>query len=195
MKQQDKQVESRQGFAIAMRDFWSQSWRRGKGFSQMSPELAGALQAAGYNPEHVYSAIEAGMNQSEIERGLFGQRAGMQARELVHEAAQRAGIPSSEAAHILEKVGVLDALDNLLTNADTPDKVQGAFKRAIQRAQDEIDMTYTRDLTARTEHIAQKTAAEGATAILGHHIWRHAVLYLAVYVSLCDRVGVFNRKN
>ena len=31
-----ERVESRQGFAIAMRDFWSQSWRRGKGFSKMS---------------------------------------------------------------------------------------------------------------------------------------------------------------
>jgi len=161
-----ERTESRQGFVIAMRDFWSQSWRRGVGFSKMSPELTNALTGAGYNPDHIYAAIEAGMNQGEIERALFGQRAGMQARELVHDAAQRAGISSSEAARILEKVGVLDALDNLLTNADTPDKVQAGFRRAIQRAQDEIDMTYSRDLTARTEFVAQKTAAEGATAIL-----------------------------
>jgi hypothetical protein len=157
--------EGRQGFAIAMRDFWARSWRRGVGFKTMPPELTRALGDAGIDPGYIYAAIESGMNQGEIERALFGKQQGMQARALVHDAAAKIGISATEAATMLEKVGILDALDGYLSGATTRDRLNHAFDRAMQRAADEIDRQAAEDVIARAQHINQRVQVEGAKAL------------------------------
>lgn len=161
-----ERLEGKNGYMIAMRDMWSQTWRRGHGFAEVTPELKEHLQGAGINPNSLYALIEAGMNKDEIERFVYGRQQGIMSRTLVNDAAQKLGIPSTSAARLLEKVGVLDELDRLLAKADTPDKVRGAFTQATRRAQDFQDMQTSRDLKAMAEQVTNKVQAEGAPAAL-----------------------------
>ena len=159
-------TESKHGTMIAMKDIWAKTWRRGVGFQEMSPQLRTQVEQAGINPNTIYSLIEAGMNKPEIDRFIFGRQQGMMSRTLINEAAQKVGIPSSQAATLLEKVGVLDALDHALTKAQTPDQVRGAFKMAAQHARDYNDMQTARDLRAMAENVTNKVELEGAPAAL-----------------------------
>lgn len=156
--------EGRQAFTIAMRGFWSQSWRRGVGFRPMDARLTGALQSLGVDPGYIYAAIEAGMNQAEIEKILTGRFEGVQSRALINNAAQKLGIPASQAAEMLDKIGVLDTLDKYLKGQGTRDGVDAAFKRAERIAQDWLDMQAGEDLKATAEHVKQKVGLEGAAA-------------------------------
>lgn len=160
-----EKTEGSNGFMIAMRQFWGQTWRRGVGFSRMPDELAGALTAAGIDPEQVHAAIEAGMNQHEVERAVLGRQQGLKARSLLHAAAQATGRSAAESAAMLEQLGVLDALDAQLAGAKNADQVRAAFKRVARRAQDEIDMSTSRDAIARAEHVAQRLELEGSKAL------------------------------
>ena len=158
--------EGRQAFSIAMRDAWSQSWRRGVGFREMSPELVRVLNEMGADPKRIYAAIEAGMNQTEIEHVLMGRRAEVQARSLIHDAAEKTGMSASEAAQMLERIGILDTLDTFLAGQTTRDGVTQAFARAERVAQDWMDMRTGEDLKARAENVKQRVGLEGATAAL-----------------------------
>jgi hypothetical protein len=156
--------EGRQAFSIAMRQFWSQSWRRGVGFQKMDTGLTRSLQSLGVDPGIIYSAIEAGMNQKEIENILSGRFEGIQTRSLINDAAQRTGITAQQAADLLEKTGVLDALDSQLKGKTTRDGVSSAFRRADKIAQDYMDMRAGEDLKAIAEHARQKAGIEGAVS-------------------------------
>jgi hypothetical protein len=159
-------LEGKNGYMIAMRDMWAQTWRRGKGFQEMTPQLRANIERAGINPDTIYGLIEAGMNKAEIEKLIYSRQQGIQARGLVNTAAQRLGIPASSAARLLDKVGVLDELDKGLSKADTPDKVRNAFRAAIQKAHDFQDMQTARDLRAMAEAVTNKVGTEGAPAAL-----------------------------
>jgi len=161
-----EQLEGKNGYMIAMRDMWSQTWRRGRGFAEVTPDLKGHLEQAGINPNSIYSLIEAGMNKDEIERFVFQRQSGIMSRTLVNDAAQKMGMPSTQAARLLEKVGVLDELDRVLAKADTPDRVRGAFRSAIRKAQDFQDMQTARDLRTMAEQVTNKVQAEGPAAAL-----------------------------
>lgn len=159
-------VEGRQGTAIAMKQWWNQSWRRGVGFSRMRPELVQTLQGMGVDPNRIYAAIEAGMNQGEIERALTGRFEGVQARSLVDDAARRTGMTASQAAEMLDKIGVLDTLDTYLKGQTTQDGVQAAFRRAERVAQDWMDMQTGEDLKAIAESVKQRVGLETPAAAL-----------------------------
>jgi hypothetical protein len=161
-----ERLEGRNGYMIAMRDMWSQTWRRGKGFAEVTPELKQNLERAGINPGQLYNLIEAGMSKDEVERFIFSRQQGIMSRTLVNDAAQKMGIPATSAARLLEKVGVLDELDKLLSKATTPDKVRTAFRSAIAKAQDFQDMQTSRDLQAMAEAVTNKVSTEGAPAAL-----------------------------
>lgn len=156
--------EGRQAFSIAMKQFWSQSWRRGVGFRSMDPQLTKVVQGMGIDPGRIYAAIEAGMNQGEIEKALYGRFEGVQTRALVDDAARRTGLTPQQAADLLEKVGVLDTLDGYLKGQTTPDGIQSAFRRADQIAQDRLDLQTGEDLKAIAEHVRQKVGLEGAAS-------------------------------
>lgn len=161
-----EKTESKQAFAIAMKEFWSQSWRRGVGFSKMAPELVGAIQEMGIPPERIYAAIEAGMNQGEIEKALFGRYEGVQARSLVNDAAQKTGLTAGQAADLLEKTGLMDALDKGLKGKTTRGGVQAVFERVNRQAQDWVDMQTGEDLKAMAESVKQRVGLEGAASAL-----------------------------
>jgi hypothetical protein len=161
---QFEKIEGRQAFVIGMKQMWSQSWRRGVGFSKMGADLARVIGEMGIDPNRIYAAIEAGMNQGEIEKQLFGRYEGVQARSLINDAAQKTGMTSSRAADILEKIGVLDVLDGHLKGKNTPDGVRSAFTRANQVAQDWIDMQTGEDLKAIAESVKQRVGLEGAAS-------------------------------
>jgi hypothetical protein len=161
-----ERMESKQAFAIAMKQFWSESWRRGRGFSEMAPDLVRAISDMGIKPERIYAAIEAGMNQAEIEKALFGRFEGVQARSLVNDAAQKIGMTAGNAARMLDEIGVLDALDAHLKGQSTPDGVRAAFQRANAKAQDWIDMQTGEDLKAIAQDVKNRVGLEGATAAL-----------------------------
>jgi hypothetical protein len=156
--------ESRQAFAIGMKQFWNQSWRRGVGFKTMKPELVSAIRSLGIDPNHIYAAIEAGMNQTEIEKALYGRFEGAQSRSLIEEAAKKTGLSSAQAAEMLDKVGVLDTLDSFLKGQTTRDGVNAAFQRAERVAQDWMDMQAGEDLIAQAEHVKQRVSIEQPSA-------------------------------
>lgn len=161
-----ERMEGKQAFVIGMKQFWNSSWRRGVGFRTMSPELVNVIRQMGVDPNKIYAAIEAGMNQAEIEKALTGRQTEVQARSLIHNAAQKAGMSVSEAARMLDEIGVLDTLDQFLKGQTTRDGVQGAFRRAEQVSQDWIDMQTGEDLKAIAESVKQRVGLEGATAAL-----------------------------
>jgi hypothetical protein len=156
--------EGRQAFTIGMRSFWSQSWRRGVGFRKMDAPMLKAIQSMGIDPNYIYAAIEAGMNQADIEKALFSRVSDIQSRALINDAARRAGITAQQAADLLDKIGVLDELDKHLKGKSTRDGVTAAFRRAERVAQDWLDMQAGEDLKATAEHVAQKVGIEGAAA-------------------------------
>lgn len=156
--------EGRQAFVIGMKQFWGQSWRRGKGFKTMSPELVAVLNGMGVDPNHFYAAIEAGLNQKDIETALLGRQTGIQARALVEAAAQKTGLTASQAADMLEKVGVMDTLDSFLKGQTTNDGKRAAFRRAERVAQDWMDRQAGEDLKAQAEHVAQRVTIEQPAA-------------------------------
>jgi len=160
-----EKLEGRQGFVIAMKKMWSQSWRRGVGFQRMDANLVKAITDIGVDPNIIYSAIEAGMRQSDIEAAIYGKQVGIQARSLVTEAAQSSGISASDAAQMLDQIGLLDALDQYLTRADSIDKVDAAFNRATKHAQEAIDIRVSEDAIARAEHAHNRVVIEGAKAL------------------------------
>lgn len=161
-----EKIEGQQGFAIAMKQFWSNSWRRGVGFSKMSPDMVNTIKGMGIAPERIYAAIEAGMNQTEIEKALFGRFEGVQARSLINDAAQKTGLSAAAAADMLEKVGVLDTLDTYLRGQTSKEGIQAAFTKANLIAQDYIDMQTGEDLKAIAESVKQRVGVEGAAAAL-----------------------------
>lgn len=161
-----ERLEGKQAFTIAMRDFWSNSWRRGVGFREMSPELMRAMSDMGMDPKRVYAAIEAGMNQAEIERAIFGRQNEIQARSLIHDAAEKTGMSATEAAQMLERIGILDTLDQYLKGQTTKDGVQQAFRRAERQANDWMDLKAAEDLRAQAEHVKNRVGVEGAVAAL-----------------------------
>lgn len=161
-----EKVESRQAFTIGMKDFWSKSWRRGVGFREMSPALVKVMNEMGVDPSRIYAAIEAGMNQKEIETALMGRRAEVQARSLIHDAAEKTGMSASDAAQMLERVGILDQLDSFLAGQTTAEGVSQAFRRAQATAQEWMDMRTGEDLKARAEAAKQRVGIEGAAAAL-----------------------------
>jgi diguanylate cyclase with GGDEF domain len=161
-----EQLEGKNGYMIAMRDMWSQTWRRGRGFAEVTPELKGHLERAGINPNNLYALIEAGMNKDEIERFVYQRQSGIMSRTLVNDAAQKLGMPSTQAARLLEKVGVLDELDRRLSKASDAGGIRSAFTQAVRKAQDFQDMQTSRDLKAMAEAVTNKVSTEGAPAAL-----------------------------
>lgn len=161
-----ERMEGRQAFSIAMRDAWSQSWRRGVGFREMPTELANAIRQMGQDPNRIYAAIEAGMNIAEVEAAVYGRQAEVQARSLIHDAAQKKGLGASEAAMMLERTGVLDTLDSFLKGAQTREQKAAAFRRAKDVAQEWMDMRTGDDLAAIAENVKQRVGLEGAAAAL-----------------------------
>ena len=157
-------VNSKRGYVTGIKKFWANSWRRGVGFRKMEPALAKVLTDAGIDPNRIYAAIEAGANQKEIERALTGQYKGMQAKALINDAAQSAGITPAQAADMLDKIGLTETLDTFLAGADTPDKVDAAFTRANKKMQDWIDMKYGERLATRAEEVKNIVGREGMAA-------------------------------
>lgn len=180
--------ESRQAFSIAMKQFWSASWRRGVGFSKMSPELVKVIGEMGIQPDRIYAAIEAGLNQAEIEKALYGRFEGVQARSLVHDAAQQTGMTAANAARLLDQIGVLDTLDAGLKNKTTPDGVRAVFERVNKQAQDWADMQTGADLKAMAEAVKQRVGLEGATAALD--VAQHATsIFVDTWLDHYSRFG------
>lgn len=162
-----EQLESANAFAIGMRQAWGGLWERGRGFRRMPADLTRALK--GIDPRYVdlvYRAVEGGMNMNEVRGALQGRQTGMAARGLVRGAAERLGISPTQAAQMLDQIGVLDDLDGRMRNANTPAKVQAAFQGAERKAQDWIDHAIGRQYAAEAEHVANRVRTEGPHALV-----------------------------
>lgn len=155
---------STRGYVTAIRQFQSRAWRRGVGFKKMDGALVKVLTDAKIDPNAIYAAIEAGVNQREIEAALTGQYKGVQAEALIHDAAARNGITPQDAAELVNKTGIADELNAQLEGADTPDKVNRAFARAERKMQDWMDMRTGEELKGLAEHVKNLVGMEGAAA-------------------------------
>jgi len=159
--------EGKQAYAIGIKKFWGESWRRGTGFREIPKALLTELTntVGPRAAEMLYANIESGMTKAEIMNIVNERSSQIKSRGLVNEAAQALNIPASKAASMLEQMGVLDQLDANLKNATTQGRVEAAFKKARETAQAEIDRQASRDAIARIEHIMNRIQTEGPKAI------------------------------
>lgn len=159
--------EGKQAYVIGMKKFFGEGWRRGKGFRSLPQGLVTELQkvAGPRAADMLYSAIEAGMNQQEIQNIVSSANRNVQSRALIHDAAQRLNIPTGKAAGILEQAGVFDALDAALKGANNETRVHRAFERAAQTAKTELYNQAARDAIANIEHVANRMSVEGMKAV------------------------------
>jgi hypothetical protein len=156
----------RRAIATQMKRMWSQSWRRGVGFSKMKPELINIMKELKVDPERFYGAIEAGLNQAQIEKALYGKFEGVQSRALIHEAATVTGKSVTQSRTMLETLGVFDQLDSYLRGRTTRDGVNAAFDKALKVADDQVDIRMGENLIAKADLIKQKVGLEGGLAAL-----------------------------
>ena len=159
--------EGTQAYMIGMKKFWGEAWRRGKAFRELPSGLVTELQnvAGPRAADILYSAIEAGMNKTEIQNIVSSASQQVQSRTLVNDAAARLNIPSAKAASLLEQAGVFDALDANLKNANSEAKIRRAFERASDTARTSLFQQAARDAVANIEHVAQKLSTEGMKAV------------------------------
>lgn len=159
--------EGKQAYMIGMKKFWGEAWRRGKAFRELPSGLVTELQnvAGPRAADILYSAIEAGMNKTEIQNIVSSASQQVQSRTLVNDAAARLNIPSAKAASLLEQAGVFDALDASLKNANSEAKIRRAFERASDTARTSLFQQAARDAVANIEHVAQKLSTEGMKAV------------------------------
>lgn len=158
--------EGKQAYVIGIKQFMGEAWRRGK-FRELPKPLVDELtRVAGRRATDIlYSAIEAGMTKDDIANIVQQGSRQVQARSLINQAANDMNIPVQQAASMLEKLGVLDALDAAMKNARTESGMRGAFERARKEAITAMDRQAAVDATARIEHVANRLNTEGMKAI------------------------------
>lgn len=166
LSSQFESINGKRGYVTATKQFWNNTWRRGVGFRKMDAQLEGTLRKAGIDPGRIYAAIEAGVNQKEIERALTGQYQGVQVRSMIDDAARATGMTPQEAADMMDKTGMTDLLDKYLEGATTVQQVDAAFKRANSRMQDIIDMKVGEELRVKAEEVMNRVKREGPVAAM-----------------------------
>ena len=160
--------EGKQAYVIGIKQFMGESWRRGKGFRELPKNLVAELTnvAGSRATDILYSLIEAGMTKDDIEN-IVNQGSGqVLSRSLINQAANDMNIPAQQAASMLEKLGVLDALDAAMKNARGEAAIRGAFERAKKEAYYALDKQAAIDAIARIEHVANRVSIEGVKAVL-----------------------------
>lgn len=155
-------MQGARAMTVGMKEMYGKMWERGRGFSKMPPALEKALRGA--DPlliEHVYRAIENGVNQKEVMDALGARQRGARALDFVSNAAREMGMERGQAITLLEKAGVMDALDGYLKGADTPEKVDAAFRSVMKRAEEWVDIRKGQELRSKAEHVANALTSEG----------------------------------
>jgi len=155
-------MQGARAMTVGMKQMWGKVWERGRGFSKMDAGLESSLRAIDpLLPEMVYRAIEGGISQKEVMDALTVRQAGVKARDLITGAAQKMGMSNSQAITLLEQAGIMDALDGYLKTADTPEKVDAAFRSVMKRAEGWIDARKGQELRHKAEHVANALTSEG----------------------------------
>lgn len=162
-----EKLNGKQAFAQGMKKFWSQSWRRGTGFSKMPKELAAEFTRMGFSEGHIYSLIEGAMNMDDIERMIQGRGMELKARSLVNDAARMAGQTPAQAAAMLEQLGVLDELDSYLQGAGSKEAVDAAFAKVRKVAREQMAVKRGQEIANIADQTAQTVGLEGAASALG----------------------------
>ncbi len=151
------------GFTQAM----ARTWTRGRGFDRMPMQLERALSAIDQGlPDLVYSAIEGGMNQKDIESALWGavSRRGVDA--FIPDVAQAMGMSGGDARELLMMTGVYDLLKEKLTGDLTDNQVRAAFDDARQQIETKLGEAFTEKLEHDAESARVRTETEGVQAAI-----------------------------
>jgi len=161
-----EQIESANAFAVGIKRMWPHVWKRGRGFRRMDLALEQAVNNTYPGASDIiYQAIEAGMNQAEIENAIMKGQKTLRSRSFVDTVANELGTDPAQATAMLDQIGVLDRLDNYLDGVKTDDQVRRAFKSVMKQAQDHIDLQLARDFANQAEHITNRIKHEGMQAV------------------------------
>ena len=158
-------VERKNALAVSMKKIWPRIWEHDKGFRTMDLKLQQKME--GILPgssDVVYRMIEASMNKQQIEDAIYGRRQVMKSRALVDNAAKAMGVERADAASMLEQIGVFDALDKYLGDANTPEKIDRVFRHVERVAQDNFDLRNAQELEARAEITAESVRQNPTSA-------------------------------
>jgi hypothetical protein len=160
--------ESRQAMTIGFLNAWNRLWRPGEGFHRMDPKLETMLDRA--HPgmkEAIYSAVQAGMNMTEIENALFGDVIQRGVDSVLDTAAKKIYPEHPEIARqIIDATGVKEEIDRAVKNAKTIDDVDTAFDGVESKVQEYVDALSGLELSTRAQDVAARVKSEGFPAAL-----------------------------
>jgi hypothetical protein len=161
-----EKVEGANAYVSSIKRAWGQIWRMDKGYTRMEPGLVSALEAVHPGAsEIIYRAIQAGMNQGEIERIVVEGTKELHTRGMINSVAQAMGIDSAQAMTMLDQIGVLDDLDNRLAGVKSEAGIRAAFSASAKKAQDWIDVRLADEYATRAQHVTNRISTEGWTAV------------------------------
>ena len=160
-------IEGANSFTIGTKQFMQKAWRRGKGFRKMHPAVEAVLdQNFPGMKAIIYSAIEAGINMTEINSAIYGEYIKPSLRTAAEEAAKKV-FPNNPdiGMDILERTGLLDKIEDRLQTAETPEKIDAVFRGIQDDLRSLIDEKWSTDVIAAADHAKNMVDAEKLPAV------------------------------
>lgn len=164
----NERASSEQAVTSGFVQFMSRNWRKESGFNAMPPALEQRLAAIDPGlPKAIYSIIEGGWSQAEIEKKLWQGLSKRNVLDGVPEIARRTGIPEADVAEVLHTVGAAspEVAEQLAKAADDTEinKILGDIET---KAQDHLDDLNAQNLELEAAKAAARVDGEGAQAAL-----------------------------
>ncbi len=172
LSQRAERWSSRQAFTVSTRRAWRNLHRQGVGYRRMPTVLEQGLREMGIDPEHIYAAINAGMNQAQIERNLWDK--------MSYGALERFASPAER--DLLVQAGLWDILQERTRTAKTPQEFARAFDEVVTQGERRLDQMTIEKLEYDTQEAFARVSGEGfqAAVEMFDRIWMdHQDFWLA----------------
>ncbi len=157
--------ESRQAYAIGMKQYWGNMWKPGKGFRLMDSQLENALGEEITNL--VYSAISAGYNMDEVMNSVFQtvSKPTIDKKDILYKSIKESikEDPDLVFDELFNKTGIWDVMVDILDNKN-PRTWNDEIDKLIKDMQDFNAHQIDDSLIHMAEQYKVQATAEGFTA-------------------------------
>ena len=164
---QMEQLQGNQLTTVAIQQYWGKRWKRGEGFHLMPDSLVETIerQTPGMT-DVIYTAIENGLNMEQIGKTLYGTYVMADPRVVMKSVCDN--LFRGEASvyeEILEKSGVMNELEERITNCKTAEEREAVLSDVRDRLEKYIDNLKREDLIQRANDVAATVEAEGLAPV------------------------------